>query len=758
MTKKKKKIYKKKGNVVKDLTKNIFRVLKEDNEKSFNYKQIAEKIKIADTDGKNQIIKKLAELTATKEIKEIERGKFQINIDKKYSIGILDVTSTGNGYFVTDDYEDDIFIPNINLGKGMHNDTVKAYVYKRRNGKKYEADVVEILARAKTEFVGVLQKNKNKNFGFVIADNNKMYADIFVSENKMNGAEDGDKVQAKIIDWPKNSKNPFGKISTVLGRPGDHNTEMHSILLEYDLPFEFEKEIEAAAEKLPIEITKEEISKRRDMRKDLTFTIDPKDAKDFDDALSFTKLENGNYEIGIHIADVSHYLAPKTILDDEAYKRATSVYLVDRVVPMLPEMLSNGVCSLRPKEEKLTFSAVFELNEKAQIISEWFGRTVTYSDQRFAYEEAQYLIEENQESTVNKQDNSKSINYFQAGKAELKCKIPADISITDSAYEVAPEIVEATLKLDILAKILRKKRMKDGAISFDRVEVKFNLDEAANPVGVFFKESKDANKLIEEFMLLANRKVAEFIGFSKGKATNKTFIYRVHDEPNVDKLASLQNMIHKFGYKINTATKETTSESLNQLLSDVHGKAEANMIETLTIRTMSKAVYTTQNIGHYGLAFDYYSHFTSPIRRYPDVMTHRLLQHYLDGGDTPKSDKYEEKSKHASKREELASKAERSSIKYMQVKYMQDHKEAFFEGVITGVTEWGIYVEISSNKCEGMVRIRDIKSDYYVFDEKQYAIVGQSTKKKYQLGDDVKIQVKKADLERKHLDFNLIED
>ena len=758
MTKKKKKIYKKKGNVVKDLTKNIFRVLKEGNEKSFNYKQIAERLKIFDTDGKNQIIKKLAELSATKEINEVDRGKFKINVDKKYSIGKLDVTSTGNGYFITDDYEDDIFIPNINLGKGMHNDTVKAYVYKRRNGNKYEADVVEILARAKTEFVGVLQKNKNKNFGFVIVDNNKMYADIFVSENKMNGAEHGDKVQVKIIDWPKNSKNPFGKISTVLGKPGDHNTEMHAILLEYDLPFEFEEAIEKEAEKLPTEITKEEISKRRDMRKDLTFTIDPKDAKDFDDALSFTKLENGNYEIGIHIADVSHYLAPKTILDDEAYKRATSVYLVDRVVPMLPETLSNGVCSLRPKEEKLTFSAVFELNEKAQIISEWFGRTVTYSDQRFAYEEAQYLIEKNQDSKVKKQNNSKSTNSHQAGAAELKCMIPADISITDSAYKVAPEIVEATLKLDMLAKILRKKRMKDGAISFDRVEVKFNLDEAANPVGVFFKESKDANKLIEEFMLLANRRVAEFIGFSKGKATNKTFIYRVHDEPNVEKLASLQNMIHKFGYKINTDTKETTSESLNQLLSDVHGKAEANMIETLTIRTMSKAVYTTQNIGHYGLAFDYYSHFTSPIRRYPDVMTHRLLQHYLDGGDTPKADKYEEKSKHSSNREELASKAERSSIKYMQVKYMQDHKEAFFDGVITGVTEWGIYVEISTNKCEGMVRIRDIKSDYYVFDEKQYAIVGQSTKKRYQLGDNVKIQVKKADLERKHLDFNLIEN
>jgi ribonuclease R len=741
MTKKKKSIFKKKGNVVKDLTRNIFKVLNEDNEKSYNHKQIAAKLKISDTDGKTQIIKKLAELATSKQIKEVDRGKFQVNVDKKYSIGTLDVTSTGNGYFVTDDYEDDIFIPNINLGKGLHNDTVKAYVYKRRSGKKYEADVVEIIERAKTDFVGVLQKNKNKNFGFVVADNNKMYADIFISENKMNGAVDGDKVQAKLIDWPKNSKNPFGKITTVLGKPGDHNTEMHSILLEYDLPFEFEPEVEKDAENLSIEITKEEISKRRDMRKDLTFTIDPKDAKDFDDALSFTKLQNGNYEIGIHIADVSHYLEPKTILDDEAYKRATSVYLVDRVVPMLPEMLSNGVCSLRPNEEKLTFSAVFEINEKAQIIKEWFGRTVTYSDQRFAYEEAQEIIE-----------NVKLSDDIQP------YTMPADISIIDKEYIVTPEIVEATLKLDKLAKILRKKRMKDGAISFDRVEVKFNLDEQANPVGVFFKESKDANKLIEEFMLLANRKVAEFIGFSKGKATNKTFIYRVHDEPNIEKLASLQNMIRKFGYKINTDTKESTSESLNQLLSDVHGKAESNMIETLTIRTMSKAIYTTQNIGHYGLAFDYYSHFTSPIRRYPDVITHRLLQHYLDGRDAPKAHLYEEKCKHSSNREELASKAERSSIKYMQVKYMQDHKDEVFEGVITGVTEWGIYVEIKSNKCEGMVRIRDIKSDYYIFDEKQYAIIGQSTKKIYQLGDDVKIQVKKADLERKHLDFNLIED
>jgi ribonuclease R/exosome complex exonuclease DIS3/RRP44 len=516
---------------------------------------------------------------------------------------------------------------------------------------------------------------------------------------------------------------------------------MHSILLEYDLPFEFESEVEKEAEQLPIEITKEEISRRRDMRKDLTFTIDPKDAKDFDDALSFTKLENGNYEIGIHIADVSHYLQPKTLLDKEAYKRATSVYLVDRVVPMLPEMLSNGVCSLRPREEKLTFSAVFEINEETQIINQWFGRTVTYSDQRFAYEEAQSIIE-----------NCKLSDSYQS------YTMPSNISILNKEYAVKPEIVEATLKLNQFAKILRKKRMKQGAISFDRIEVKFNLDKEANPVGVFFKKSKDANKLIEEFMLLANRKVAEFIGLSQKKATNKTFIYRVHDEPDVEKLASLQNMIQKFGYKINTDTKETTSQSLNKLLKDVDGKAESNMIETLTIRTMSKAVYTTQNIGHYGLAFDYYSHFTSPIRRYPDVMTHRLLQHYLNKGESPKADLYEEKTKHSSKREELASKAERSSIKYMQVKYMQNHKEEIFEGVITGVTEWGVYVEIKSNKCEGMVRIRDIKSDYYVFDEKQYAIVGQNSKQLYQLGDDVKVKVKHTDLERKHLDFYLIEE
>jgi len=735
---KKKKIFKKKGRIIKDLTKNIFKILNEDANQSYNYKQIASKIGISDTDGKTQILKKLAELTATKKIKETDRGKFTINQDRKYHIGTLDLTTNGNGYFICDDFENDIFIPSINLNKALHKDTVKVYTYNKRGSKKLEADVVEVLERAKTEFVGVLQLNKN--FCFVIPDDNKMYADLFISQNKINGAEDGDKVVATLTDWPSNSKNPFGKITQVLGKPGDHNTEMHSILVEYGLPYEFPKEVEVEAENLPIEITKEEIAKRRDMRSDLTFTIDPKDAKDFDDALSFTKLENGNYEIGIHIADVSHYLQEKTILDDEAYDRATSVYLVDRVVPMLPEMLSNGVCSLRPNEEKLTFSAVFEINVKAQIVKEWFGRTVTYSDQRFAYEEAQAIIEN-------------------CNLSKLKeYTMPIDISIIDKEYNVSKEIVEATLKLDELAKKMRKKRMQAGAISFNRVEVKFNLDEEANPVGVFFKEAKEANKLIEEFMLLANRKVAEFIGQEKGKPSKKTFIYRVHDEPNIDKLNALQGIVSKFGYSLNTETKETISQSLNKLLSDVHGKAESNMVETLAIRTMSKAEYTTQNIGHYGLAFDYYSHFTSPIRRYPDVMTHRLLQYYLDGGKSPKAEVYEEKCKHSSQMEELASKAERDSIKYTQVKYMQDHKDMEFEGVISGVTEWGIYVEIKENKCEGMVRIRDIKSDYFIFDEKQYAIIGQSTKQVYQLGDDVVVKVKKTDLERKHLDFNLIEE
>tara|TARA_R110001592_G_scaffold170819_8_gene408713 strand:- start:212 stop:1897 length:1686 start_codon:yes stop_codon:yes gene_type:complete len=556
-----------------------------------------------------------------------------------------------------------------------------------------------------------------------------MYKDIFVPINKINKAEDGDKVLVSLEDWPENADSPYGKVLQVLGKPGEHNTEIHAILAEYGLPYEFPHEVEEFANKLDTSITKEEIAKRRDMRDVLTFTIDPKDAKDFDDALSFQVLNNGLFEIGIHIADVSHYVQEGTILDDEAYERATSVYLVDRVVPMLPEVLSNNACSLRPHEEKYTFSAVFQINEKAEVKNQWFGRTVTYSDARFAYEEAQAIIE------------SRSNN------------IPKEVSLTGKAYQTKPEISQAVLKLDELAKIMRRKRMRDGAISFDKVEVKFNLDEHANPIGVFFKTSKDANHLIEEFMLLANKKVAEFIGKQSPK---KTFIYRVHDEPDVSKLANLQGIVSKFGYKLNFKDRKSTTASLNNLLQEVVGKKEQNLVDTLTIRTMSKAEYTTHNIGHYGLAFDYYSHFTSPIRRYPDVIAHRLLQLYLDGGKSVNEDAYEDKCNHSSNMENLATKAERDSIKYMQIRFMEDHKNEEFVGVISGVTDWGIYVEIIDNKCEGMVSVRDIKDDHYVFDEAQYALVGKNTKNMYQLGDEVIVKVKNTDLVKKHLDFNLI--
>ena len=554
-----------------------------------------------------------------------------------------------------------------------------------------------------------------------------MYTDIFIPKDKIGEAEQGDVVLVHIEDWPKRADSPFGKVIKVLGKPGEHNTEIHAILAEYGLPSEFPIEVETYAQKIDTSIQASEIAKRRDMRDTLTFTIDPKDAKDFDDALSFKKLENGNYEIGIHIADVSFYLEEGTILDDEAYQRATSVYLVDRVVPMLPEVLSNFACSLRPQEEKYTFSAVFEINEKAQVINQWFGRTVIFSDQRFAYEEAQYIIETKNDT------------------------IPQEISITGESYQVSASIVDATLKLQELAKILRRNRMNEGAISFDKVEVKFNLDQEGEPAGVYFKISKDANHLIEEFMLLANRKVAEFIGKQK-----KTFIYRIHDEPNEDKLIAMQTVIAKFGYKIDFRNKGDISKSLNNLLTEVVGTKEQNLIDTLAIRSMSKAKYSTDNIGHYGLAFDYYSHFTSPIRRYPDVMVHRLLQFYLDGGKSADEESYEAKCLHSSTMEGLATNAERDSIKYMQVKYMQNHQEQEFLGVISGVTEWGIYVEIIENKCEGMVRIRDIKEDYYTFDEKQYALVGATSHGLLQLGDEIYVKVKNADLVKKQLDFHFI--
>ncbi len=702
---------------LREIGKLILRFMNKKNSKIYNYKQIAEGIDYKNPRQRELVIQTLHKLKAEDKIKETEKNKYTVNLHITDTLtGVIDFAANGNAYVKVEGLEDDVFIHQKNVKDALQGDTVLIVTYHFK-GKKLEGSVLEVLERANDTFVGTFQYVTHKDFGFVIVDKKQINTDIFIPKNKFNGAENGEKVVVKMLFWDENSKNPEGEIVQVLGIPGEHETEIHSILAEYGLPYDFPAEVEQEAEKINRKITAAEVKKRRDMRKVLTFTIDPKDAKDFDDALSIQKLENGNWEIGVHIADVSHYVTPGTILDDEAYKRATSVYLVDRVVPMLPEVLSNDVCSLRPNEDKFTFSAVFELNEKAEIENQWFGRTAIHSDRRFTYEEAQERIE--------------------TGKGDL---------------------VEEILTLDKLAKLLRKDRLKHGAIAFDRMEVKFNLNEENDPIGVYFKISKDSNHLIEEFMLLANRKVSEFVSLNKkGENTDNTFVYRIHDDPDPTKLLALKDFVGTFGYKMNLANSKKVAESMNKLLLDVKGKGEENMIETLAMRTMSKAVYSTENIGHYGLSFSHYSHFTSPIRRYPDLVAHRLLQHYLDGGRSPHAAEYEEMMKHCSSMERLASDAERDSIKYMQVKFMDKHVGEVFEGVVSGTSDFGFWVEIPENGAEGLIKLRDLMDDSYYHEPKTHTIIGKRSGKEYQLGDQIKIKVVKANLIAKQLDFKIVD-
>jgi ribonuclease R len=710
----------KKGGKVMDasqLARKVLNFLDNNYGKEFNAKQILKKLEIRDSLTKGAVEPALHKLAAAGAVSKNPRNYFSSVKEPEFIEGEVDYVNPRFAYIRPEakyEMEEDILVKEADLKHALDGDKVRVMVYPVKGSSgRLEGKVLEIIQRNRDEFVGRVEISPR--FAFVVPDFKKMHHDIFVHKGDLIDAEHNQKVVVKLTEWREDDKNPTGKIIRVLGKAGEHEVEIHSIMAEFGLPFEYPKEMEEEANAIPDEIPTAEIKNRKDMRDVPTFTIDPADAKDFDDAISYRKLDNGNYEIGVHIADVTHYVKPKTKLEQEAYERATSVYLVDRTIPMLPERLSNGLCSLRPNEDKLTFSCVFEMDEHADIVKHWIGRTVTHSDRRFAYEEAQ--------ENIDKQEG----DFYQ----------------------------ELTL-LNELAKKLRKRRFEKGAINFETVEVKFKLDEKGTPLGLIIKERKDIHKLIEEFMLLANRTVAEFI-YNKNKGKD-TFVYRIHDHPNIEKLETFSNFAKKFGHDIKISEGTKISKALNQLMDDIVGKPEQNVLEQLAIRSMAKAKYTTEPKGHFGLAFKHYTHFTSPIRRYPDMMVHRLLQHYLDGGKTPDAEAWEDKCLHSSEREKRAADSERASIKYKQVEYMTLAEDKDYEGIVTGVTEWGVYVEITETKCEGMVKVSEMNDDYYDFDEKNMRLIGSRNKKMITLGDKVMVKVVATDIDRRTIDLEFADN